>query len=107
MRPAVIFGVDEHYVRPLLVALSSLAHEGLLTADDAVVSVLHRDLPNEVASHIEAVGTALGLDVRTARVSAELERYPVSQWISPAAYLRLHLDRGAWAPTERSTSTAT
>jgi UDP-D-galactose:(glucosyl)LPS alpha-1,3-D-galactosyltransferase len=92
--PTVVFGVDARYVRPLLVTLTSLATAGGVDGDVARVAVLHHDLPADAVDTLARVGDALGLDLATVAVEPDPRRFPITDWISPAAYLRLQLDAG-------------
>jgi lipopolysaccharide biosynthesis glycosyltransferase len=66
-----------------------------VTGETAAISILHRDLCADSRRRIARVTEHLDLDVETIQLPEELDGYPVSHWISPAAYLRLGLDRGA------------
>lgn len=94
-RTTIVFGADEGYVEPLLVALASLVRPGGVTADDAQVGVLHPGLPPAAADRVRRVGEALGLDVELFEAEADPDRYPVTDWITAAAYLRLRLAEAA------------
>jgi lipopolysaccharide biosynthesis glycosyltransferase len=94
-RPTIIFGVDDRYVGPLLVALTSLATAGAVDATSASVAVLHHGLGDDAVARIATTADALGLDLATVRVDPDPRRFPITDWISPAAYLRLQLDAGA------------
>lgn len=93
--PTVVFGVDDRYVRPLLVTLTSLATAGGVRGDVARVAILHHGLSPESIAALDAVSEALGLDLEAVQVEADPRRFPITDWISPAAYLRLQLDAGA------------
>src|SRR5690606_19423752 len=94
-RTTIVFGADEGYVEPMLVSLVSLARAGGVTADDALVGVLHPGLSPAAADRVRRVGGAVGLDVELFEAEADPDRYPVTDWISAAAYLRLRLAEAA------------
>jgi lipopolysaccharide biosynthesis glycosyltransferase len=87
--PVIVFGVDDDYVGPLLVALTSLATSGGICHDNAGVVVLHRALKPQSQERIARVARALGLDVELRAVNLDSSGFPVTRWISSAAYLRL------------------
>jgi lipopolysaccharide biosynthesis glycosyltransferase len=99
-RRTIVFGSDDDYIEPMLVALTSLADPGGLTADDVDVAVLHRELGVEQRRRIALVAERLGLDVEPIEVAEDVNRYPLSHWVSAAAYLRLSLDRGTRGASE-------
>lgn len=87
--PVIVFGVDDDYVGPLLVALTSLATNGGVRSGEAAVVVLHRALSAQSQDRIARVASALGLDLDFRAVDLDSSEYPVTRWISSAAYLRL------------------
>ena len=88
-RPVIVFGVDDDYVGPLLVALTSLATSGGICRGNAGVVVLHRALTPQSQERIARVARALGLDIELRAVDLDSSGFPVTRWISSAAYLRL------------------
>ena len=85
----VVFGVDARYVEHLLVTLTSLARNGGSDAANGEVVVLHNELPNDEQARIQRVGRLLGLAVDVRPVRLDSHAFPITKWISPAAYLRL------------------
>src|SRR6185436_3309184 len=69
---------------------TSLALSGGVTSQSARIAVLHTDLTAEDGARVARVADRLALDVGMHRIGGD-ERYPVSDWISPAAYLRLRM----------------
>ena len=90
-RPTIVFGLDRGYLEPMLVALTSLALSGGVTSQNARIAVLHTDLTAEDGARVALVAGRLALDVGVHRIDGGDERYPVTDWISPAAYLRLRM----------------
>ena len=90
-RPGIAFGVDERYLQPLLVTLTSLATSGGVSGDVARVHVLHTDLGHKAQDRLKTVARALDLDLVLIAADGGSDRYPVTDWISPAAYLRLQI----------------
>jgi lipopolysaccharide biosynthesis glycosyltransferase len=89
-RPAIAFGVDERYLPPLLVTLTSLASGGV-NGDVATVHVLHTDLGPEASARLLALGDALDLHIELVLAQRGSDRFPITDWISEAAYLRLQI----------------
>lgn len=87
----IVFGVDNRYVDPMLVAMTSLAFSGGISGENAAIGVLGYELGDDQRDRILRVGEALGHDVEVIAVDGDLSRFPVTHWISPAAYSRLHL----------------
>ena len=91
----IAFGTDDRYLHPLLVALTSLATNGDLGTTDCQVSVLHQGLRPETETAIRSTARALDLDLELFPIHDDLQRFPITDWISPAAYLRLRLHDAA------------
>jgi UDP-D-galactose:(glucosyl)LPS alpha-1,3-D-galactosyltransferase len=87
----VVFGVDDRYLEPLLVTLTSLVVNGGLHGDQARIAVLNTGLSTEASERLALMGRRLELDMTPVAVEIGSDRFPVTDWISPAAYLRLHL----------------
>ena len=92
---AVLFGVDDRYVEPMLVTLVSLGQRGGLRRLTTDIRVLHSSLGQANQSRILEVGSRLGFDVQLVAVGQRLDGLPVSDWITEAAYLRLSLAEAA------------
>lgn len=90
MAPApIVCAIDSSYVMPLLTAMNSLARS---KADGAVVRfiVLHATLTVEEQRTIISAEHE-GLAVEILQVPPAVATWPVSDWASPAVYLRLSI----------------
>ena len=89
-RCRIVFGVDERYVDPLLVAITSLVADGGV-GRSTPITVIHCELGPDAQARIRRVAAALDLDVDIVALAPQPQRFPLSGWITPAAYLRLRL----------------
>lgn len=89
--PLIVFGADRRYLHPLCVALVSLARDGGPAVFECGVRVLHTDLEPDDVDRLRAMGGALGLEVTPVRLPEREEAFPVTHWVTSAAYLRLRL----------------
>ncbi len=87
----ILFGVDENYVDPLLVTMTSLVVDGGASAANAVFSVIHCGLSDAAVARIRRVAAALGIEVEITYLEPVVDEYPVTDWITAASYLRLRV----------------
>ncbi|HEY5853588.1 MAG TPA: glycosyltransferase family 8 protein [Aldersonia sp.] len=87
----IVLAADARYLRPLLTTIVSLAVSGGIGTQDVPVRVLTNDFGRDEMRQLYTVGRELELDLEVIDVGPVDDRFPVSDWISSAAYLRLDL----------------
>jgi UDP-D-galactose:(glucosyl)LPS alpha-1,3-D-galactosyltransferase len=89
----IVLAADARYLRPLLTTVVSLAVGGGIGTRGVPIRVLTNDLGLAHRRGLHAVARELALDLEVIDVDPVDDRFPVSDWISSAAYLRLELVR--------------
>ena len=89
--PPIVCGIDSNYVVPLCALMASIAAAHPTDAGRPRMIVLHTALGRSAGWTVMSCGELLGLDVQLRRVPGVPGRYPVTGWVSDAAYLRLAL----------------
>lgn len=92
MSRPVVFTIDDKYVRPLCVALRSLAVANAGRLATLRVVVLYDSLSAESSRQIQAFAADNGIELELRPAELGKRDYPLWGWISPAAYLRLAID---------------
>lgn len=89
--PPIVCGIDNAYVVPLCALMASIAAIHAPEAERPRMIVLHTAMSRSADRTVTSCGELLGLDVELRRVPSVPARYPVTGWVSAAAYLRLAL----------------
>jgi UDP-D-galactose:(glucosyl)LPS alpha-1,3-D-galactosyltransferase len=87
--PAIVCGVDNGYARPLRTLMRSIAAAYPGAVDELRVIVLDQELSDENRKAILGDGDRLGLRTELRPAPTTDPRYPVSDWVSGAVYVRL------------------
>ncbi len=90
-RCPIVFTIDENYVETMLVALTSLVIDGGVNSENAEVHVVHSELGRSAQDRCVRAAAALEVELRFAQLDSVSAAYPVSDWFTPAAYLRLRI----------------
>ena len=89
----IVLAADARYLRPLLTAIVSLAVSGGIGTRAVPLRVLTNDFGRDERRQLHTVGRGLDLDLDIIDVDPVDARFPVTDWVSSAAYLRLELIR--------------
>jgi lipopolysaccharide biosynthesis glycosyltransferase len=84
-----VCGVDDRYVVPLCTLLASIAVAHATSTVQPRMIVLHGELSQAGQRTVATYGELLGVDVDLRAVAVPRVRYPMTGWVSAAAYLRL------------------
>jgi UDP-D-galactose:(glucosyl)LPS alpha-1,3-D-galactosyltransferase len=87
--PPLVCAIDDRYRTPLAVLMESMAAAHGPALGQLQLIVLHHGLSAESQSSIGRHAELLGLAVQLRTVPRPSARFPVSEWVSEAVYLRL------------------